>query len=129
MFEITAFAENAANTAGTAADAAGAAAGTVPGGMMTSTAMQFIIIAVMFGVLYFVMIRPQRKREKETQQMLSQLKVGDKIVTIGGIVGKITKIKDEFVYIESGSVGNPNEKSFLKFERSAIKTVEKKKQA
>ena len=56
--------------------------------------------------------------------MLSALQVGDKVVTIGGVCGKISKLKDDYVYIETGFVGNPNEKATLKFERSAIKTVE-----
>lgn len=121
--EIIAFAEPAEEAA------QGAAEGTMAMGMGSSAAIQLIILAAMFGLLYFVMIRPQRKREKETQAMLSAIKVGDKIVSIGGIAGKITKIKDEFVFIETGSVGNPNEKSYLKLERSAIKSVEKKQEA
>lgn len=88
----------------------------------------FLPIAVAMVLLYFMMIRPQKKREKETKNMLEAMKVGDKIVTIGGICGKITKIKDEFIFIESGSTGNPNEKSYLKMERSAIKEVEQKVQ-
>ena len=56
--------------------------------------------------------------------MINAMKVGDKIVTIGGIVGKVSKIKDEFVWIETGNVGTPDEKSVLKFERDAIRSVE-----
>lgn len=124
LFEMIAFAE------GTAPETAAAVpADAVPAGLMSTTAVQFVILIVMLVGMYFILIRPQRKREKETQEMIAAVKVGDKIVTIGGIAGKITKIKDEFVFIESGSVGNPNEKSFLKIERSAIKTVEKKQQA
>ncbi len=122
--------EGAANTgtavSGTDSDAADV---TAQGGLMPSVFIQLLPLVILFALLYFVMIRPQRKKEKETQAMLAAVKVGDKIVTIGGIAGKVTKIKDEYVYMESGSVGNPNEKSFLKIERSAIKTVEKKQQA
>ena len=53
-------------------------------------------------------------------------KVGDKVVTIGGICGKITKIKDNYVFVETGNVGTQDEKSVIKMERDAIKTVEKK---
>lgn len=123
LFEMIAFAEEVPDTA-----AAGVSADAVNAGLMSTTAVQFVILIAMLVGMYFILIRPQRKREKETQEMIAALKVGDKIVTIGGIAGKITKIKDEFVFIESGSVGNPNEKSFLKIERSAVKTVEKKQQ-
>lgn len=80
-------------------------------------------IILMFAVFYFILIRPQKKQEKKTKAMLAALQVGDKIVTIGGICGKITKLKDDFVYIETGFVGNPNEHTTIKMERAAIKTV------
>ncbi len=82
--------------------------------------LPFILMIVLF---YFMLIRPQKKQEKKLKAMLAALQVGDKVVTIGGICGKITKLKDEYVFIESGMVGNPNERSTLKLERSAIKTV------
>ena len=63
------------------------------------------------------------KNEDHAKQMLASLQVGDKVVTIGGICGKITKLKDEHVYLETGSVGNPNERSIIKMERAAIKTL------
>jgi len=93
----------------------------VMSGIVTFLPMIFVIV-----LLYFMMIRPQKKREKETRAMLDALKVGDKVVTIGGICGKISKIKDEFVFLETGNVGTPNEKSFIKMERDSIKSVEKK---
>lgn len=86
--------------------------------------MPIIWLVVMFAVFYFMLIRPQKKQEKKQKAMLASLQVGDKVVTIGGICGKIAKLKDDYVYIETGFVGNPNEKSTLKLERSAIKTVE-----
>ncbi len=85
-----------------------------------------LVMIVLFAVMYFVLIRPQRKREKEAQAMLAALAVGDKIVTIGGIWGKVIKIKDQYIFIETGNVGNPNECSVLKMERSSVKLVEKK---
>lgn len=86
--------------------------------------MPIIWLVVMFAVFYFMLIRPQKKQEKKQKEMLAALQVGDKVVTIGGICGKIAKLKDDYVYIETGFVGNPNEKSTIKLERSAIKTLE-----
>lgn len=107
----------------TGAAATGAAAGGV--GMIAS----FIPMILVIVLLYFMMIRPQRKRDKALREMISALKVGDKVVTIGGICGKITKIKDDYVVIETGNVGTPDERSFVKMERSAIKEVEQKQTA
>ncbi len=90
---------------------------------MLSSFLPLILLIVIF---YFMLIRPQRKRDKETKAMLEALKVGDKVVTIGGICGKISKIKDEFVFIETGNIGTQDEKSLLKMQRGAIKSVEKK---
>ena len=107
---------------GTAAGAAGAAAGGAGGivAMIGSMLPMILVIAL----LYFVMIRPQRKKEKELKAQIDAMQVGDKVVTIGGICGKVSRIKDDYVFIETGNVGTPNEKSVLKFERSAIKAVE-----
>lgn len=89
----------------------------------------FLPMILIIVLLYFMMIRPQRKREKETKEMINALKVGDKIVTIGGICGKVVKIKDEFVVIETGNIGSTGEKSYLKMERDSIKTVDAKQTA
>ena len=118
MFNLltTAYAEQAQNVA----TAGGTPTGAAPAGSLIGAFMPFILMIVLF---YFILIRPQKKQEKKTKQMLASLQVGDKVVTIGGICGKIAKLKDDAVYIESGFVGNPNERSVIKFERSAIKTV------
>lgn len=89
----------------------------------------FLPMILIIVLLYFMMIRPQRKREKETKEMINALKVGDKIVTIGGICGKVVKIKDEFVVIETGNIGSTGEKSYIKMERDSVKTVEAKQKA
>lgn len=81
-------------------------------------------LIIMLLLLYLIMIRPQRKKEKELKAKIDAMVVGDKVVTIGGICGKVTKLKDDYVYIETGNVGTPDERSVIKFERSAIKTVE-----
>ena len=60
----------------------------------TGTWGTIIMIVIMFAVFYFFAIRPQKKQEKETQQMRDALSIGDEIVTIGGIVGIITKITE-----------------------------------
>ena len=95
---------------------------TAPGWVSTiSTLLPFVLIIVL---LYFMMIRPQRKRETETREMINAMKVGDKVVTIGGICGKVVKIKDEFIFIETGNIGTQDEKSIIKMERDAVKAVE-----
>jgi preprotein translocase subunit YajC len=63
----------------------------------------FIIIIILIALIYFMMIRPQRKRDKEVKDMRESLRPGDEIVTVGGIIGKVVRIKDERVIIESGS--------------------------
>ena len=71
------------------------AAGPDSGGLMS-----FLPLVLMFAVLYFIMIRPQMKRQKETKAMLETLSVGDEVVTVGGIMGKVTALKDAVVTVE-----------------------------
>lgn len=78
-----------------------------------------IPMVLMFAVFYFLLIRPQRKKDKKVKDMLSALKVGDRICTIGGIYGTITSIKDDTIEL---SVGKDNIK--LIFARWAIRNVE-----
>lgn len=72
----------------------------------------FLIIIVFFLVMYFFIIRPQKKKDKETNEMRNSLEVGDKIVTIGGIVGRVVNVKDDTIIIETG--GDKNKLTFLK---------------
>ena len=58
------------------------------------------MIALLFGVMYFMMIRPQQKRRREAEQMQSALGPGDEIVTIGGLYGTVTGIEDDAVLLE-----------------------------
>ncbi|MBM3379469.1 MAG: preprotein translocase subunit YajC [Betaproteobacteria bacterium] len=67
--------------------------------------MGFLPIILMFVVLYFLMIRPQMKRNKEHRQMLEALKKGDEVITAGGLVAKVTKVGDGYVSIEVGRQG------------------------
>ena len=131
LFGTIVYAANeAANGAANAA--AGAANGTADAAANTAVSpvmqgiVSFLPLIAIIAVMYFLLIRPQRKREKETRAMINALKVGDKVTTIGGIVGKIARIKDNTVIIETGNVGTPDEKSYIKMERDSIKSVEKK---
>lgn len=63
----------------------------------------FILPIGLLAIFYFFAIRPQRKKEKEIKEMRSSLRVGDEVVTIGGIYGKIVKAKDDVLTLESGS--------------------------
>jgi preprotein translocase subunit YajC len=62
--------------------------------------MGMLPLVLMFVVLYFVMIRPQMKRQKETRLMLEALAKGDEVVTQGGIVGKVVKLEETFVQLQ-----------------------------
>jgi len=64
-----------------------------------STSM-LIFLVLLFVIMYFFMIRPQSKRQKELRQFRESLKEGDKVVTIGGIYGKVTQVKDTTVTLE-----------------------------
>ncbi len=83
-------------------DAAAQAAGNgeVPQASIWSMLIPF---ALMFVVLYFFMIRPQKKRDKEIQNMRSSLQIGDEVVTTGGIIGIVASLKEDTVVIETGS--------------------------
>jgi preprotein translocase subunit YajC len=65
-----------------------------------SNMLSFMPIILMFVVLYFLMIRPQMKRQKEQKAMMEALAKGDEVVTAGGILGKITKVTDAYVALE-----------------------------
>ncbi len=84
--------------------------------------VQFMPLVVMIVVFYFILIRPQKKKEKKLREMLAALKVGDEVVSIGGIHGKIARIKDEVFVLETG-IGTM--KSFIAIERSAISRLTK----
>lgn len=77
-------------------------------------------IILMFGLLYLIVILPQRKREKKARQMIDSAIVGDKVITIGGISGKIVNIKDDEITVETG-----NERTKVTVKKWAIKEVEK----
>ena len=70
---------------------------------MQSTLMSMLPLLLMFAVLYFVMIRPQMKKQKEHRSMIEALAKGDEIVTAGGLLGKVSKIGDAYVSVELAS--------------------------
>ena len=72
-----------------------------PGGAASGGGMEsMILIVLMFAVLYFLMIRPQMKRAKEHKTMIDALQKGDEVVTTGGMIGRISKINENYVTIE-----------------------------
>ena len=86
---------------------------------MGSSITSILIIVVMFVALYFFMIRPQKKQEKQIADMRNNLQVGDEITTIGGIIGKIVSIKEETVMIETG-----HDRTKIRILRSAVRCVD-----
>ena len=91
-----------------------AAAGAGPGSFI-STLVPF---AMIIGIFYFLIIRPQNKKQKETQRMLSALKKGDKITTIGGIHGVIQSVKEHSVIVKV------DDDTKIEFSRSAVSGIE-----
>jgi preprotein translocase subunit YajC len=70
------------------------------GGDMQSSLMSMLPLVLMFVVLYFVMIRPQMKRQKEHRSMIDALAKGDEIATAGGLIGKVTRMGDTYLSVE-----------------------------
>ena len=76
-----------------------AAAGAADPGIMGSLTT-FAPIIIMFVVMYFIMIRPQQKRQKELKSMMDALAKGDEVITIGGVLGRVSKVTEAYVTIE-----------------------------
>ncbi len=82
------------------------------GGNMT----MIIMLVVMFGAMYFLMLRPQKKRQKEEQEMRDNVQIGDEVVTIGGICGRVITVKDDdTIVVETGA-----DRAKVKFKKWAI---------
>ncbi len=77
-----------------------------------------IPMILVFGVFYLLLIRPQQKKQKQLQETVSQLKAGDKVITTGGIVGKITEVRDTSFLIRSA------DKTILEIARTAVAGVD-----
>lgn len=115
-----------AETAGDAAAAAGDAAATgeaVAEMSPVAAILQMVVPLVLMGaVFYFMLIRPQRKKDKKVKDMLAALKPGDRITTIGGIYGTIVSIKDETITLAIGQKNSaPTEMTVARW---AIRQVE-----
>jgi len=76
-----------------------------------------ILIVLMFGVLYFLMIRPQMKRAKEHKTMIEALQKGDEVVAAGGVLGRVTRINENYVTLEVSSNVE------IQIQRSAVQLV------
>ena len=87
---------------------------TEEGGDGTSTIYMVVFLVLIFGVFYFLIIRPQRKKQQDQQQLLSDLRTGDRVVTIGGIYGRIESLREDSVVlkVESGAT--------IRFARNSI---------
>ena len=83
----------------------------------------FGVLILMFIVFYFILIRPQRKKDKELKEQMSKLAVGDRVVTIGGLVGFVANIKDDQVTISTSAAN-----TLVTFTKSAIQSVVKRDQ-
>ena len=70
------------------------------GGDLQSTLMSMLPLVLMFVVLYFVMIRPQMKKQKEHRAMIDALAKGDEVATVGGMLGKVTKLDEGYIRLE-----------------------------
>ncbi len=107
-------------TESTAAVADAATTGEVPAAAGAAEMISMLLpLVLMFVIFYFMLIRPQKKKDKKIKEMLAALKPGDRICTIGGIYGTITGIKDETIEL---AVSNENTK--LVVARWAIRNVE-----
>ena len=106
-----------AATAATDAAASGAQAASTTGSLIS----MLLMMAAMVAIFYFLLIRPQRKKDKQVKDMLAALKVGDRICTIGGLYGTIAGLKDDTVTLTMGSLQNT-----IVIARWAVRSVENK---
>ncbi len=89
-----------------------------------SMLMSILPLVLLFVVMYFLLIRPQKKKQKEIEEMRSALKPGNRIVTIGGFIGKVKKITDDEIYVVFGE----NSEHFV-LRKWAVQTVIDKEEA
>lgn len=81
--------------------------------------LSFAPLVLIFVVMYFILIRPQRKKDKENQKMRNNVQVGDEIITIGGIIGMVVSLKEDNVVIETAG-----ERNKIRIKRWAIQSNE-----
>ena len=75
-------------------------------GATGSPVTMIVMMAVLFGAMYFLMIRPQKKQQKKDQEMRDSTQVGDEVTTIGGIIGRVVTVKEDSIVIETGADRN-----------------------
>lgn len=95
------------------------ASGTTAQGGASSLISMLVMIVLMVVIFYFFLIRPQKKKDKAVKDMLANLKVGDRICTIGGIYATIVRIKDDVLTVEVG-----DQKTQMMIARWAVRNVE-----
>ncbi len=83
--------------------------------------IQLLPFLILIPLMYFLMIRPQKKKQKEEQKMRDSLRVGDEVTTIGGITGIVTSVKDDTFVIETGAARNKI--TFKKWALQSIQTI------
>ena len=83
--------------------------------------MDIMLLVAMIAIFYFLMYRPQKKQEKETQEMRNSIEIGDVISTVGGIIGVVVRIKDEMLLIESGA-----DRTRIQIQKWAVRGVEER---
>ena len=117
------FFENLAHAKGQAPAAGGQAGGPL---------MTFMPLTLMFVIFYFLLIRPQQKKQKEHKQMLDNLTRGDRVVTAGGLHGRVTEVKDDVLTLDLGNevlvqVGRGFISAIVPADGGASKAKDKKK--
>ena len=91
--------------------------------MDTNMIISIVYMVALFAIFYFLFIRPQRKKEKQLEELRSSLEVGQMVTTIGGMLATVAKVEEEFVVLEVG----PN-RTKMPFKKWAIASVEEKKE-
>lgn len=99
--------------------AAADSAADTQGNATLAMVMQFGVIILIFVIMYFLLIRPQKKKEKEAQEMRNNLQVGDEVITVGGIIGRVVSVREDTVVIETGG-----DRSKIRVKRWAIQSNE-----
>lgn len=89
-------------------------------GSVTGTLLSFLPIVALLVLMYFIMLRPQQKKEKKATGMRNSIEVGDSVTTIGGLVGRVASLKEDSFVLETGA-----DRTKIRLKRWAIQEVEK----
>ena len=90
------------------------------GGLLNSP---FVLMALLFGVFYFILLRPQQKRQQALQKMVSELKAGDRIITSGGIIATVTAVRERSLLVRTA------DKSILEVTRASVAGMQGEEEA